>query len=138
MGFAYSSISAPLPSFTPEQQAQQKKAAEEAQSLLESKLKEGRVYDDATNLKNYSDKSNVDLTNQQKAWEAASKFKQSDAAQQIQAQTNLADQSNVAQKDRLVSQLTNQKDIQQAEFKQTNQLRDGDSQRAANAYKMNF
>jgi hypothetical protein len=126
------------PKLTPEQIEKQKidaaaNAASAAAAVAQSKSAES-----TDNLKIYSDKSNVDLENQRKAWESASGFKQSDAAQQITGQKDLADIGNVAQKDRLTSQLTNQKDIQQAEFKQTNQLRQGDNERAVNTYKMNF
>jgi enoyl-[acyl-carrier-protein] reductase (NADH) len=138
MGFAYASLAAPIVTLSAQELEQQRIDAEALSARNQAQAAQNLATESANNLKNYSDKSNVDLTNQQKAWESASKFKQSDAAQQITGQKDLADIGNVAQKDRLTSQLTNQKDIQQAEFRQTNQLRQGDNERAVNTYKMNF
>lgn len=78
-----------------------------------------------TDFDNYKDVQDYDLGNQEKAWALANKFKQSDA-----------DQSNVAQKDRLTTQLNNQLKMQQKGFDQTNQLRANDSSRALAAYRM--
>lgn len=140
MSFSYSAIGvAPIASQLSSQELDQQRInAESLAARSKAQDTQDKATESANNLKLYSDKSTIDFGNQQQAWQTASNLKQSDAAQQIKAQTNLADQSNVAQKDRLTSQLTNQKDIQQAEFRQTNQLRDGDSQRAANTYKGNF
>jgi hypothetical protein len=138
MSFAYASFAAPIVKLSAQELEQQRIDAEALAAKNKAQAAQDLATESANNLKNYSDKSNVDLTNQQKAWEAASKFKQSDAAQQITGQKDLADIGNVAQKDRLTSQLINQKDIQQAEFRQTNQLRQGDNERAVNTYKMNF
>jgi hypothetical protein len=138
MSFAYTSIAAPIVKLSAQELEQQRIDAEALAARNKAQTAQDLATESANNLKNYSDKSSVDLTNQQKAWEAASKLKQSDADQQITGQKDLADIGNVAQKDRLTSQLTNQKDIQQAEFKQTNQLRQGDNERAVNTYKMNF
>jgi hypothetical protein len=138
MSFAYTSIAAPIVKLSAQELEQQRTDTEALAAKNKAQASQDLATESANNLKNYSDKSSVDLTNQQKAWEAASKLKQSDADQQITGQKDLADIGNVAQKDRLTSQLTNQKDIQQAEFKQTNQLRQGDNERAVNTYKMNF
>jgi type IV secretory pathway TrbF-like protein len=138
MSFAYATIAAPTKELSPEELKQRSIDADAIVAKNKAQAAQDLATESANNLKNYSDKSNVDLTNQQKAWESASKFKQSDAAQQITGQKDLADIGNVAQKDRLTSQLSNQKDIQQAEFRQTNQLRQGDNERAVNTYKMNF
>lgn len=78
-----------------------------------------------TDFQKYSQKNDYDLDNQKKAWESANTFRMREA-----------DQSNVAQKDRLVSQLDNQKYIQQAGFNQTNNLRRDDNKRAIDGYNM--
>lgn len=80
-----------------------------------------------TDFQRYSQKNDYDLNNQTKAWESANKLRMSEA-----------DQSNVAQKDRLVSQLDNQKNMQQSGFNQTNKLRTDDNRRAIDGFKMNF
>jgi hypothetical protein len=80
-----------------------------------------------TDYEQYDRKSSLDLKNQDAAWANASKYKQSDAAQ-----------SNVAQKDRLVAGLDNQKQLQQATINQANKLRSDDNQRAIDGFKMNF
>lgn len=87
-------------------------------------------------LSDYGKKSEIDLGNQKLAWESASKFKQSDAAQQITANKELADQSNVAQKDRLGLQTDTQKDMQRAGIDQVNKLRRDDNQRAIDGFRM--
>lgn len=80
-----------------------------------------------TDFQKYSQKNDYDLTNQQKAWESANTYRMKEA-----------DQSNVAQKDRLVTQLDTQKAMQQAGFNQTNTLRRDDNQRAIDGFKMRF
>ena len=94
-----------------------------AQELAAKKSKEANMSD----FEKYSQKNDYDLGNQQKAWESASTLRMKEA-----------DQSNVAQKDRLVSQLDNQKNMQQAGFNQTNKLRSDDNQRAVDGFKMSF
>jgi hypothetical protein len=136
MTFAY--LGADVKQPTPQELEQQRATSEALAAKAKATAQEDLKVESANNLKNYSDKSGVDLGNQEKAWQTASRLKQSDAAQQITGQKDLADIGNIAQKDRLTAQLTNQKDIQQAEFGQTNKLRQDDSQRAINAYKMNF
>jgi hypothetical protein len=68
-----------------------------------------------------------DLSNQIKAWGAANKYRMSEA-----------DQSNVAQRDRLGMQLETQKAIQDKTIDQENRLRRDDYSRAVNSYTGNF
>jgi hypothetical protein len=94
-----------------------------AKAALEARANEANM----TDFQRYSQKNDYDLNNQQKAWESANTLRMKEA-----------DQSNVAQKDRLVSQLDNQKNMQQAGFSQTNKLRTDDNRRAIDGFKMNF
>lgn len=80
-----------------------------------------------TDFQKYSQKNDYDLGNQKKAWESANMFRMKEA-----------DQSNVAQKDRLDAQLGNQRTMQQATIDQANKLRSDDNQRAIAGYKGNF
>jgi hypothetical protein len=80
-----------------------------------------------TDFQKYSQKNDYDLGNQNKAWESANMYRMREA-----------DQSNVAQKDRLVSQLDNQKAMQRATIDQANKLRSDDNQRAIDGFKLNF
>ena len=80
-----------------------------------------------SDFQRYSQKNDYDLSNQTKAWESANTLRMREA-----------DQSNVAQKDRLVSQLDNQKNMQQSGFNQTNKLRSDDNRRAIDGFKMSF
>lgn len=68
-----------------------------------------------------------DLKNQITAWGAANKYRMSEA-----------DQSNVAQKDRLTAQLDTQKTMQDKTISQENRLRSDDYRRAVDGFKMNF
>ncbi len=68
-----------------------------------------------------------DLSNQIKAWGSANQYRMAEA-----------DQSNVAQKDRLGMQLDTQKSMQQAQIGQENRLRRDDFNRAVDGFKMNF
>jgi hypothetical protein len=68
-----------------------------------------------------------DLSNQIKAWGAANKYRMSEA-----------DQSNIAQKDRLGMQLDTQKTMQDKTIDQENRLRRDDYSRAVNSYTGNF
>jgi hypothetical protein len=80
-----------------------------------------------TDFQKYSQKNDYDLGNQSKAWESANMYRMREA-----------DQSNVAQKDRLVSQLDNQKAMQRATIDQANKLRSDDNQRAIDGFKLKF
>lgn len=73
-----------------------------------------------TDFQRYSQKNDYDLSNQEKAWESANKYRMREA-----------DQSNVAQKDRLVTQLDKTAE-------QENRLRRDDNQRAIDGFKLNF
>jgi hypothetical protein len=75
----------------------------------------------------YEQKQALDIANQDKAWANASRYRQSDA-----------EQSNIAQKDRLVAGLDNQKVLQQNTINQANKLRRDDNQRAIDGFKMKF
>jgi hypothetical protein len=68
-----------------------------------------------------------DLGNQIKAWGAANQYRMAEA-----------DQSNVAQKDRLGMQLDTQKSMQQSQFGQENKLRTDDNRRAIDGFKLNI
>jgi hypothetical protein len=68
-----------------------------------------------------------DLDNQIKAWGAANKYRMSEA-----------DQSNVAQKDRLGMQLDTQKSMQQRTIDQENRLRSDDNRRAIDGFKLSI
>lgn len=93
----------------------------------ESQIRAQKVESQKTDIQRYTEKSDYDLGNQSKAWQLASKLKQSDA-----------EQSNIAQKDRLVTQIGGQKDQQQTAINQANKLRSDDNLRAINGYKGNF
>lgn len=82
---------------------------------------------DMSDYQIYEQKQALDIANQDKAWANASKYRQSDA-----------DQSNIAQKDRLVAGLENQKVLQQNTINQSNKLRRDDNQRAIDGFKMKF
>lgn len=98
-----------------------KDAEDEAQSRLIEQDK------NKTDFQRYTEKSGYDLDNQSKAWRLASELKQSDA-----------NQSNIAQKDRLVTQIGGQKDQQQVAINQANKLRSDDNLRAINGFKGNI
>jgi hypothetical protein len=68
-----------------------------------------------------------DFKNQLKAWDAASKYRMTEA-----------DQSNVAQKDRLVAQLDTQKELQDRTISQENRVKSDDYNRAVNGFKLSF
>lgn len=68
-----------------------------------------------------------DLDNQVKAWGAANKYRMSEA-----------DQSNVAQKDRLGMQIGSQQLMQDKTIAQENKLRADDNRRAIDGFKLNF
>jgi hypothetical protein len=91
-----------------------------------------------TDFQKYSQKNDYDLTNQQKAWESANTLRMREASQGSDLRVREADQSNIAQKDRLVTQLDTQRAMQQAGFNQTNNLRRDDNQRAIEGFKMRF
>jgi mRNA-degrading endonuclease HigB of HigAB toxin-antitoxin module len=113
-----------------------------------------------TDYEQYDRKAALDLKNQSAAWADASKYRQSDAAQDFGAQkdrlvtditgqkdrlvTDAAGQKDrlvtdiTGQKDRLVANLDTQKEMQRAGFNQTNTLRRDDNQRAIDGFKMNF
>lgn len=93
----------------------------------EAQIRAQKVDSQKTDIQRYTEKSDYDLGNQSKAWQLASKLKQSDA-----------EQSNIAQKDRLVTQIGGQKDQQQSTINQANKLRSDDNLRAINGYKGNF
>ena len=80
-----------------------------------------------TDIQRYTEKSDYDLGNQGKAWRLASELKQSDA-----------NQANVAQKDRLVTQITSNEQLQRNTINQTNKLRSDDNLRAINGFKGNI
>jgi hypothetical protein len=91
-----------------------------------------------TDFQKYSQKNDYDLNNQSRAWREANMYKMKEASQGSDLRVREADQSNVAQKDRLVTQLDTQKAMQQAGFNQTNTLRRDDNQRAIDGFKMRF
>ena len=80
-----------------------------------------------TDIQRYTEKSDYDLGNQGKAWRLASELKQSDA-----------NQANVAQKDRLVTQITSNEQLQRNTINQANKLRSDDNLRAINGFKGNI
>lgn len=98
------------------------KEAIEKRSALNKAAEEGM-----TDFEKYSQKNTYDLGNQEKAWKSANMYRMQEA-----------DQSNVAQKDRLVSQLDNQKSMQRATIDQANKLRQDDNQRAIDGFKLNI
>lgn len=100
-----------------------RKLADRKNGIVDAREAEANMSD----YQQYEQKSALDVANQDKAWANASKYRQSDA-----------DQSNVAQKDRLVTQLDSQKQIQQNTINQANKLRRDDNQRAIDGFKMNF
>lgn len=128
-----------------------------AQKTAEAESENYKYQSDFDKAKEIGD---YELDNQDKAYASASKYRQSDAQQTIDAtaarddvsnaaqkdrlttqltsDSNLADKSNVAQKDRLTTQLDSTERQQQAGFSQTNKLRTDDNQRAINGFKGNF
>lgn len=100
---------------------------DQRQQVQDGKDRANRIQNDAIDLQNYSKKSDYDLDNQKKAWESANQFRMKEA-----------DQSNVAQKDRLEAQLGNQRTMQTATIDQANRLRRDDNQRAIDGFKGNF
>lgn len=80
-----------------------------------------------TDFERLKETGDYNLDNQKKAWESANTLRMREA-----------DQSNVAQKDRLVAGLDNQRNMQQSGFNQTNKLRSDDNQRAIDGFKMKF
>lgn len=101
----------------------QRKLAMLNSGVADEREKEAQMSD----FQRLKQKGDYDLGNQTKAWESANTLRMKEA-----------DQSNVAQKDRLVSQLDNQKNMQQSGFNQTNKLRSDDNRRAIDGFKMNF
>jgi hypothetical protein len=91
-----------------------------------------------TDYEQYDRKSSLDLKNQDAAWASASKYKQSDAGQQLAAQKDRLVTDISGQKDRLVAGLDNQKEMQRTTINQANKLRSDDNQRAIDGFKMKF
>jgi hypothetical protein len=94
-----------------------------AQAALKAKTDEANMSD----FQKYEQKNTYDLDNQTKAWKSANELRMKEA-----------DQSNVAQKDRLVTQLDTNKSMQQSTINQANKLRTDDNRRAIDGFKMNF
>lgn len=82
---------------------------------------------DMSDFERKKQSGDYDLDNQIKAWGSANQYRMAEA-----------DQSNVAQKDRLGMQLDTQKSMQQAQIGQENRLRRDDFNRAVDGFKMNF
>lgn len=101
--------------------------ADPLETLAETKKLKDAQESVLTDYEQYDRKAALDLKNQSAAWADASKYRQSDAAQDF-----------TAQKDRLVANLDTQKEMQRAGFNQTNTLRKDDNQRAIDGFKMNF
>lgn len=98
-----------------------------AEALAKSRKEKADSEAALSDYEQYDRKQALDLKNQDTAWASASKFRQSDA-----------EQSNIAQKDRLVAGLDNQKEMQRNTINQANKLRSDDNQRAIDGFKMNF
>jgi hypothetical protein len=108
------------------------------ETLAETKRLKEAQESALTDYEQYDRKAALDLRNQSAAWADASKYRQSDAAQDFGAQKDRLVTDITGQKDRLVTNLDTQKEMQRAGFNQTNTLRKDDNQRAIDGFKMNF
>jgi hypothetical protein len=112
--------------------------ADPLETLAETKKLKDAQESALTDYEQYDRKAALDLRNQSAAWADASKYRQSDAAQDFGAQKDRLVTDITGQKDRLVANLDTQKEMQRAGFNQTNTLRRDDNQRAIDGFKMNF
>jgi len=112
--------------------------ADPLETLAETKKLKDAQESALTDYEQYDRKAALDLRNQSAAWADASKYRQSDAAQDFGAQKDRLVTDITGQKDRLVANLDTQKEMQRAGFNQTNTLRKDDNQRAIDGFKMNF
>jgi hypothetical protein len=108
------------------------------ETLAETKKLKDAQEGTLTDYEQYDRKAALDLKNQSAAWADASKYRQSDAAQDFGAQKDRLVTDIAGQKDRLVANLDTQKEMQRSGFNQTNTLRKDDNQRAIDGFKMNF
>lgn len=115
------------PQYAAKKNAEYQQERDAYRQLEDKRDLEKRKVNDDLDLTNYTKKNDYDLDNQKKAWESANQFRMKEA-----------DQSNVAQKDRLDAQLGNQRTMQTATIDQANKLRSDDNERAIAGYKGNF
>lgn len=101
----------------------QKKKSDFAAGVVDKREQEAQKSD----FERLKETGDYNLSNQQKAWESANTLRMREA-----------DQSNVAQKDRLGMQLGTQKEMQQAQIGQENRLRSDDFDRAVKGFKGNI